>query len=112
MDLGDSMKSLCGPAHAVVRRPRAAAGFVTLHNCPFRGSGLALCGVGVQVYAMHWAGDSVHLVSASQDGKLMVWNGNTMAKVHSIPLLTSWVITCAFEDKDNEMVACGGLDNE
>lgn len=27
-----------------------------------------------KVYAMHWSGDSQHLVSASQDGKLIVWN--------------------------------------
>ena len=59
----------------------------------------------------HWAGDSAHLVSASQDGKLIVWNGITTNKVQSIPLRSSWVMTCAFEDKENEMVACGGLDN-
>lgn len=64
-----------------------------------------------KVYAMHWAGDSAHLVSASQDGKLIVWNGITTNKVQSIPLRSSWVMTCAFEDKENEMVACGGLDN-
>jgi len=59
----------------------------------------------------HWAGDSTHLVSASQDGKLIVWNGITTNKVQAIPLRSSWVMTCAFEDKDNELVACGGLDN-
>ena len=64
-----------------------------------------------QVYAMHWAGDSTHLVSASQDGKLIVWNGVTSNKVQAIPLRSSWVMTCAFEDRENEMVACGGLDN-
>ena len=26
-----------------------------------------------KVYAMQWAGDSEHLVSASQDGKLIIW---------------------------------------
>mmetsp|Transcript_22820 Transcript_22820/g.26840 ORF Transcript_22820/g.26840 Transcript_22820/m.26840 type:complete len:360 (+) Transcript_22820:65-1144(+) len=64
-----------------------------------------------KVYSMHWAGDSTHLVSASQDGKLIVWNGVTNNKVQSIPLRSSWVMTCAYEDKDNNMVACGGLDN-
>mmetsp|Transcript_35849 Transcript_35849/g.73064 ORF Transcript_35849/g.73064 Transcript_35849/m.73064 type:complete len:358 (+) Transcript_35849:88-1161(+) len=64
-----------------------------------------------KVYAMHWAGDSTHLVSASQDGKLIVWNGVTSNKVQAIPLRSSWVMTCAFEDRENEMVACGGLDN-
>mmetsp|Transcript_9068 Transcript_9068/g.23004 ORF Transcript_9068/g.23004 Transcript_9068/m.23004 type:complete len:260 (+) Transcript_9068:583-1362(+) len=32
-------------------------------------------------------------------------------KSHSIPLRSSWVMTCAFEQRRNELVACGGLDN-
>ena len=28
-----------------------------------------------KIYAMHWAEDKVSLVSASQDGKLLVWDG-------------------------------------
>ena len=34
-----------------------------------------------KVYAMHWAGNGTDLVSASQDGKLIVWNGMTNMKV-------------------------------
>lgn len=34
-----------------------------------------------KVYAMHWAGDSTQLVSASQDGKLIIWNAMTTNKV-------------------------------
>jgi WD40 repeat protein len=64
-----------------------------------------------KVYATHWSGDSIHLVSASQDGKLMIWNGLTTNKVQSIPLTSSWVITCAFEQQANHLVACGGMDN-
>jgi guanine nucleotide-binding protein G(I)/G(S)/G(T) subunit beta-1 len=64
-----------------------------------------------KVYAMHWAGDSKHIVSASQDGKLIVWNGFTTNKATSIPLRSSWVMTCAFEQSQSNMVACGGLDN-
>jgi guanine nucleotide-binding protein G(I)/G(S)/G(T) subunit beta-1 len=64
-----------------------------------------------KVYAMHWAGDSVNLVSASQDGKLIVWNGFTTNKVQAIPLRSSWVMTCAYEPSQGNMVACGGLDN-
>lgn len=63
-----------------------------------------------KVYAMHWAGDSVNLVSASQDGKLIIWNGSTMHKIFAIPLRSSWVMTCAYCDEGN-FVACGGLDN-
>lgn len=64
-----------------------------------------------KVYAMHWSGDNAHLVSASQDGKLIIWNGYTTNKIQAIPLRSSWVMTCAFEQSQNRLVACGGLDN-
>jgi guanine nucleotide-binding protein G(I)/G(S)/G(T) subunit beta-1 len=64
-----------------------------------------------KIYATHWSGDGTHLVSASQDGKLMIWNGLTTNKVQSIPLASSWVITCAYEQIQNRLVACGGMDN-
>lgn len=53
---------------------------------------------------------SSNLVSASQDGKLIVWDGYTTNKVHAIPLRSSWVMTCAYAPSGN-YVACGGLDN-
>lgn len=49
-------------------------------------------------------------MSASQDGKLIVWDGYTTNKVHAIPLRSSWVMTCAYAPSGN-YVACGGLDN-
>jgi len=64
-----------------------------------------------KVYAMHWGGDDTQLVSASQDGKLIIWNGLTTNKLNAIPLRSSWVMTCAFEQSQNQFVACGGLDN-
>lgn len=63
-----------------------------------------------KIYAMHWCTDSKHLVSASQDGKLIIWNGFTTNKVHAIPLRSSWVMTCAYSPT-GQYVACGGLDN-
>ena len=66
-----------------------------------------------KIYAMHWAaGKDVNrnLVSASQDGKLIVWNAFSTNKVHAIPLRSSWVMTCAFSPTGKK-VACGGLDN-
>lgn len=63
-----------------------------------------------KIYAMHWSSDSKHLVSASQDGKLIIWNGFTTNKVHAIPLRSSWVMTCAYSPS-GQFVACGGLDN-
>jgi len=63
-----------------------------------------------KIYAMHWAEDTRHLVSASQDGKLLVWDGLTTNKVYAIPLRSSWVMTCAYSPSGG-FVACGGLDN-
>lgn len=63
-----------------------------------------------KVYALQWATDSTNLVSASQDGKLIVWNAQTTNKVHAIPLRSSWVMTCSYSPVGN-LVACGGLDN-
>ncbi|CAH1775741.1 unnamed protein product [Owenia fusiformis] len=63
-----------------------------------------------KIYAMHWGTDSRNLVSASQDGKLIVWDSYTTNKVHAIPLRSSWVMTCAYAPSGS-YVACGGLDN-
>ncbi|KAF7725978.1 guanine nucleotide-binding protein subunit beta 1 [Apophysomyces ossiformis] len=63
-----------------------------------------------KIYAMHWANDAQHLVSASQDGKLIVWNAYTTNKLHAVPLRSAWVMTCAYSPSGN-FVACGGLDN-
>jgi len=60
---------------------------------------------------MHWAGEKAELVSASQDGKLIIWNAISTNKVNAIPLRSSWVMTCAYEGSKGELVACGGLDN-
>jgi WD40 repeat protein len=63
-----------------------------------------------KIFSMHWSGDSQHLVSASQDGKLIVWDAYSAAKVYAIPLRSSWVMACAYSPSGN-YVACGGLDN-
>jgi len=81
-------------------------------------AGLPKCGMKIRrnlrghlakIYAMHWSED-VHLVSASQDGKLLVWDALTTNKIHAIPLRSSWVMTCAYSPS-GAFVACGGLDN-
>jgi len=63
-----------------------------------------------KIYAMHWSSSPVGIVSASQDGKLLVWDALTTNKTHAIPLRSSWVMTCAYSPSNN-FVACGGLDN-
>ena len=50
-------------------------------------------------------------VSASQDGKLIIWDATTTRKENSIPLRSSWVMTCAYDQASSSLVACGGLDN-
>ncbi|KAI8799473.1 G-protein beta subunit [Cladochytrium replicatum] len=59
---------------------------------------------------MHWSLDKRHLVSASQDGKLIVWDSYTTNKIHAIPLRSSLVMTCAYAPSGS-FAACGGLDN-
>lgn len=39
-----------------------------------------------KIYAMQWCFDSRNLVSASQDGKLIVWDTHTTNKVQLIQL--------------------------
>lgn len=63
-----------------------------------------------KIYAVQWSVDNMSVVSASQDGKLMVWNANTENKKLAIPLRSAWVMTCAFSPT-GQLVACGGLDN-
>eukprot|EP01087_Luapelamoeba_hula_P021658 TRINITY_DN760_c0_g1_i2.p1 TRINITY_DN760_c0_g1~~TRINITY_DN760_c0_g1_i2.p1 ORF type:complete len:349 (-),score=46.07 TRINITY_DN760_c0_g1_i2:279-1325(-) len=63
-----------------------------------------------KVYAMHWSEEHYNLVSASQDGKLIVWDALSTNKLHAIPLRSPWVMTCAYSPSGS-FVACGGLDN-
>lgn len=63
-----------------------------------------------KVYALNWSADSRLLVSASQDGKLLVWEPSVGVKNAAISLRSSWVMTCALSPAA-ELVASGGLDN-
>ena len=68
-----------------------------------------------KIYSMHWATDAnvnKHLVSASQDGKLIVWDAHAATKQAAISLRSSWVMTCAYANLGGKrLVGCGGLDN-
>jgi len=63
-----------------------------------------------KVYACAWAQDSEHLVSASQDGKLLIWNTRTGLKKYAISLQSSWVMATDYSPS-GRFVASGGLDN-
>jgi len=64
-----------------------------------------------KVVAMHWSSDSYRLVSAGQDGNLLIWNALTANKIRSIALKSSYVMGVGMEQTKGDMVACGGLDN-
>jgi len=63
-----------------------------------------------KVYACSWSQDSEHLVSASQDGKLLIWNTKTGLKKYAISLQSSWVMATDYSPS-GRFVASGGLDN-
>jgi len=44
-----------------------------------------------KVYSLHWSSDGLNLISASQDGKLLIWNGMTALKQQAISLRSAWV---------------------
>jgi len=64
-----------------------------------------------KITALHWGGDSRTLVSASQDGNLLLWNAVTSNKLQSIGLKSSYVMSVGIEQTKGDLVACGGLDN-
>ncbi|KAG2374104.1 hypothetical protein C9374_011183 [Naegleria lovaniensis] len=63
-----------------------------------------------KIYSLAWGRDSTSLVSASQDGKLIIWDAVKAYKTHAIPLRSHWVMCCDYSPSGNA-VACGGLDN-
>jgi len=63
-----------------------------------------------KIYALHWGPDSQAIVTASQDGKLIIWSSLTGNKQLAITLNSAWVMTCAFSPT-YEYIASGGLDN-
>eukprot|EP00249_Psilotum_nudum_P003060 c16381_g1_i1 orf=3-566(-) len=63
-----------------------------------------------KVYSLDWSRERNRIVSASQDGRLIVWNALTSQKTHAIKLPCAWVMACAFSP-GGQAVACGGLDN-
>ncbi|RXG68582.1 Guanine nucleotide-binding protein subunit beta-2 [Armadillidium vulgare] len=64
-----------------------------------------------KVLCSDWCQDKRHLVSSSQDGKMIIWDAFTTNKEHAVTMPTTWVMACAYAPSGN-MVACGGLDNK
>lgn len=64
-----------------------------------------------KIYSLHWAGDSTRLVSASQDGMLIVWDCVRAEQWMSVSLRSAWVMCATFEQSRGEQIASGGLDD-
>ena len=76
-----------------------------------------------KIFCADWSGGSTlsssngvndadeRLVSASQDGRLMLWNPRTHLKIKAIPLKNEFVMSCAFEKRGGMLIASGGLDS-
>ncbi|EEC46675.1 G protein beta subunit [Phaeodactylum tricornutum CCAP 1055/1] len=64
-----------------------------------------------RIAALHWGGDSKTVVTAGQDGNLILWNAITSNKLQSIGLKSSYVMAVGIEQTRGNLVACGGLDN-
>lgn len=63
-----------------------------------------------RVVSVAWSTDSRHLLSAAQDGKMVLWDTYTTNKVQVINCQSSWIMTCAVSPT-GRLVAAGGLDN-
>jgi len=70
----------------------------------------SLTGHQEKVYALKWFRDSQSIVSASQDGSLIVWDLASAKKKIGIPLRHGWVMTVDVSP-NGQFVASGGLDN-
>ncbi len=61
-----------------------------------------------KVLCADWSSDRRHIVSSSQDGKIIVWDAFTTNKEHAVTMPTTWVMACAFAPSGN-LVACGSV---
>lgn len=63
-----------------------------------------------KMVALDWSRDSKHILTASQDGYMIVWNAEDGYKVQAMKLPVLWVLCCAYSPS-GRLVASGGLDN-
>ena len=56
-----------------------------------------------KVFGVQWSGDAQKLVSAAQDGFMIVWNPLTCNKNITIPLKSTWIMMCAIEPQEGEV---------
>ena len=63
-----------------------------------------------KIYAVDVSLESNYIASASQDGKIIIFDISSTNKLLSIALNSTWVMTCVFS-RDHHLIASGGLDN-
>ena len=63
-----------------------------------------------KIYAINWGSDTQYILSAAQDGKIIVWTAYSAAKHLLISLKSSWVMTAKFSPLYS-CIASGGLDS-
>lgn len=71
---------------------------------------LVLKGHNNKVSDFRWSSDSKSILSASQDGFMLIWDTDTGLKKNAIPLDSQWVLTCGISPSGNLAVS-GGLNN-
>ncbi|KAI2798584.1 guanine nucleotide binding protein (G protein), beta 5 [Blomia tropicalis] len=69
-----------------------------------------------KVLSCSWCNDNRHIVSTSQDGRVLVWDAFSPGKAspipeYTIPTPSTWVMASAYSPSGN-MIAVGGLDNK
>lgn len=64
-----------------------------------------------KVLCANWSPDKRHLVSSSQDGKLIIWDAFTTNKEQALTMPTTWIMSCAYSPSGC-FIATGGLDNK
>lgn len=63
-----------------------------------------------KLYGLDWGSDNTTVLTAAQDGSLIMWNALSSNKLEVINLRSSWVMSCAMSES-RRMTASGGLDN-
>lgn len=63
-----------------------------------------------KIYSLCWGMNSRNLLSASQDGRLILWDVYTGFKINAVRMPSNWVMTCGYSPS-GQLAASGGVDN-
>lgn len=63
-----------------------------------------------KITAMDWRADSRAIMSASQDGNILIWDPMSTKKIGAVILPSNWVMCCAYSPS-GKYIASGGLEN-